>query len=49
MDRPPWQDWLTEDLYRELFSGRDADLQAFYDQVEDEQRGYGIPAECPHP
>jgi len=46
MDRPPWQAWLTEDLYRELFRGGQADLDAFYDQVEDEERRYGIRAKC---
>ena len=44
MDRPPWQDWPTPELYAELFPGGDADLQAFYDRVEEQERTYGIPS-----
>jgi hypothetical protein len=49
MDRMPWQDWLTETSYRRLFPRGDADLQAFYDRVEDRERRYGIPAVCKDP
>lgn len=46
MDRPPWQEWLTPGQYAGLFPGGDADLQSFYDRVEDQERTYGIPGIC---
>ena len=48
MDRPPWQDWLTSELYERRCPRGDADLQAFYDRAEDRER-HGIPAVCHDP
>jgi hypothetical protein len=45
VDRRPWQEWLTPGQFAELCPRGQADLDAFYDRVEEQER-HGIPAAC---